>query len=69
MTVAAHARPRVKLSVGAQIADVTPHGFLKILKRTKNAIRDDGRWYAYEDIVEQIAAAQARFSASTESKE
>jgi hypothetical protein len=31
---------------------------LKILKRTGRAIRDDGRWFANLDVIEQIIVAR-----------
>ena len=57
MTTTARAA-RIKLSEGAQKTNLTPHGLLKILRRTKNAIRDDGHWFVYPEVIEQIAAAR-----------
>ena len=37
---------RITLSAGAQRANLTSQGLLKILRRTNSAIRDDGHWYA-----------------------
>jgi hypothetical protein len=48
----------IPLPAGARQANLTPPGLLKILKRTGKAIRDDGRWYATPEDVEQIAAAR-----------
>jgi hypothetical protein len=49
---------RIKLSAGAQRANLTSQGLLKILKRTDSAIRNDGRWYADPAKIDQIAAAR-----------
>jgi hypothetical protein len=46
------------LSTGAQQAGLTSQGLLKILRRTGNAVRDDGHWYADPTIVDQIATAR-----------
>ena len=53
-----HKSERVSLPEAAREAHLTPPGMLKILKRTGKAIRDDGRWYATPEDVEQIAAAR-----------
>jgi hypothetical protein len=52
------ASPRVSLSTGAKRTNLTPQGLLKILRRTNSAIRDDGRWYADQTVIEQIARAR-----------
>lgn len=48
----------VPLSAGARQTDLTPQGLLKILHRTNSAIRDDGRWYADQIVIDQIATAR-----------
>jgi hypothetical protein len=53
-----NALARIPLSAGARQANLTSQGFLKILRRTNNAIRDDGRWYVDPTIISQIAAAR-----------
>jgi hypothetical protein len=58
MAVVVTNRPLIPLSKGARRADLTPQGLLKILKRTKSAIRDDGRWLVDPEVVEQIVAAR-----------
>jgi hypothetical protein len=58
MPVAINARRPIPLSAGARTASLTSQGLLKILKRTKNAIRDDGRWFVDPDVVEQIVQAR-----------
>ena len=50
--------PLIPLARGADIAELTPPGLLKILRRTGNAIRDDGHWYAYPDVVREITKAR-----------
>jgi hypothetical protein len=50
--------PRMPLSAGAKITNLTPQGLLKILLRTNSAIRDDGHWYVRPTKVDQIAAAR-----------
>ena len=50
--------PLIPLARGADIAELTPPGLLKILPRTGNAIRDDGHWYADPAVVEEIARAR-----------
>jgi hypothetical protein len=52
------AQRRVSLSAGAQKTDLTPQGLLKILQRTRSAIRDDGHWYAYSNKIDEIATAR-----------
>jgi hypothetical protein len=49
---------RVSLSAGARQTNLTPQGLLKILHRTNSAIRDDGRWYADQAVIDQIAKAR-----------
>jgi hypothetical protein len=49
---------RISLSAAAQRTNLTSQGLLKILRRTGYAIRDDGRWYVHQSIVEQIAMAR-----------
>jgi hypothetical protein len=58
MTVTDGSQQPIPLSAGARMASLTSQGLLKILKRTKNAIRDDGRWYVDPAVVEQIAQAR-----------
>jgi hypothetical protein len=53
-----HNQHRISLSGGAQLAGLTPQGLLKILQRTGGAIRDDGRWYAEPERIDQIAVAR-----------
>ena len=53
-----HKSERVPLPKAAREANLTPPGLLKILKRTGNAIRDDGHWYADPQVVRQIAQAR-----------
>jgi hypothetical protein len=48
----------IPLSAGARQTNLTPQGLLKILRRTGNAIRDDGRWYAKPAVIDQIASAR-----------
>jgi hypothetical protein len=52
------ASSRVSLSAGAKQTNLTPQGLLKILHRTNRAIRDDGRWYADQSVIDQIAKAR-----------
>jgi hypothetical protein len=56
MAIAAYSR--VSLSAGARQTNLTPQGLLKILHRTNSAIRDDGRWYADQTVIDQIAKAR-----------
>jgi hypothetical protein len=49
---------RIKLHDAAREADLSPHGLLKILRRTNNAIRDDGRWYVLPHVLEQVIQAR-----------
>jgi hypothetical protein len=58
MPVATTASQPIPLSAGARMASLTSQGLLKILKRTKGAIRDDGRWYVSRDVVEEIVQAR-----------
>jgi hypothetical protein len=58
MIISDHSRLLIPLSAGAQTAGLTSPGLLKILKRTKSAIRDDGRWYVSPKVVEQIVQAR-----------
>jgi hypothetical protein len=58
MTVTGSSQQPIPLSAGARIASLTSPGLLKILKRTKSAIRDDGRWYVSPSVVEQIVQAR-----------
>jgi hypothetical protein len=58
MAVAVRKRPLIKLAAGARRASLTSQGLLKILKRTKSAIRDDGRWFVDPDVVDRIVAAR-----------
>jgi hypothetical protein len=58
MTVTDNSQPPIPLSAGARMASLTSQGLLKILKRTKNAIRDDGHWFVDPNVVEQIVAAR-----------
>jgi hypothetical protein len=51
-------RQRIPLAAAARQSRLTPHGLLKILRRTGKAIRDDGHWYAYPADVEQIIIAR-----------
>jgi hypothetical protein len=51
-------RRHIPLADGAQQTHLTPPGLLKILKRTENAIREDGRWYVDPSVVERIARAR-----------
>jgi hypothetical protein len=53
-----HRRNRIRLSAGARLTSLTSQGLLKILRRTGNAIRDDGRWYVDRTTIDQIATAQ-----------
>jgi hypothetical protein len=48
----------ISLSAGARQTNLTPPGLLKILRRTGNAIRDDGRWYVDSAVIDQIASAR-----------
>jgi hypothetical protein len=48
----------IPLSAGARQTNLTPQGLLKILQRTGNAIRDDGRWYAKPAAIDRIASAR-----------
>jgi hypothetical protein len=50
--------PRIPLSAGARQTNLTSQGLLKILRRTDNAIREDGRWYVDPTIIDKIAAAR-----------
>jgi hypothetical protein len=43
---------------GARKAELTPQGLFKILKRTGNLTRDDGRWYCDPDIVDRVIEAR-----------
>jgi hypothetical protein len=58
MAVTISKRPLITLSASARKASLTSQGLLKILKRTGRAIRDDGRWFADPDVVEQIVVAR-----------
>jgi hypothetical protein len=58
MTVTGSPRQPIPLSAGARRSNLTPQGLLKILKRTNRAIRNDGRWYVDQGVVEQIVAAR-----------
>ena len=59
MTVATtRRRNRIRLSAGARLTNLTSQGLLKILRRTGNAIRNDGRWYADPSIIDQIVTAR-----------
>jgi hypothetical protein len=58
MIVASPSRPPITLAAGARKASLTSQGLLKILKRTGRAIRDDGRWFANLDVIEQIIVAR-----------
>jgi hypothetical protein len=59
MTVATtRRRNRIRLSAGARLTNLTSQGLLKILRRTGNAIRDDGRWYVDRSIIDQIGTAR-----------
>ena len=49
---------RIKLHDAAREADLSPHGLLKILKRTGSVIRDDGRWYVLPHVLEQVIQAR-----------
>jgi hypothetical protein len=49
---------RIPLATAARQSRLTPHGLLKILRRTGKAIRDDGHWYADPAVVEQIVGAR-----------
>jgi hypothetical protein len=54
MTINTH----IKLHDAAREADLSPHGLLKILKRTGSVIRDDGRWYVLPDVLAQVIQAR-----------
>lgn len=58
MRVATTHRRRIRLSAGARLTNLTSQGLLKILRRTRSAIRDDGRWYVDPSIIDQIAIAR-----------
>jgi hypothetical protein len=58
MAVSDFQRSRIPLSQGANAANLTPPGLLKILQRTGRAIRDDGHWYADLAHVEEIKKAR-----------
>ncbi len=58
MTVTVTERNPIPLSAGARKTNLTPQGLLKILRRTKSVIRDDGRWYVDPNVVEQIVVAR-----------
>ena len=49
---------RIALPVAAQQVKLTAQGLLKILQRTGNTIRDDGRWYVDPEVVDRIIAAR-----------
>ncbi len=50
---------RIPLPTGARDANVTPQGFIKILRRAGvHLIRDDGRWYVDPADVDRIIAAR-----------
>ena len=51
-------RSLISLALGARKTNLSPPGLLKILKRIKGAIRDDGRWYVDPTIVNEIAKAR-----------
>jgi hypothetical protein len=51
-------RQRIPLAAAARQSRLTPHGLLKILRRTRKAIRDDGHWYADPADVEAIIMAR-----------
>ena len=51
-------QPRIPLSAGARLTNLTSQGLLKILRRTGNAIRNDGRWYVDPSIIDQIGTAR-----------
>jgi hypothetical protein len=55
----AKTKQRIPLAAAAQRSRLTPHGLLKILRRTGKAIRDDGHWYADPvDVAEIVTARQ-----------
>lgn len=58
MIVSDRLEPPIPLSAGARMASLTSQGLLKILKRTKSAIRDDGHWYVSRHVVEEIVQAR-----------
>lgn len=58
MSINADTKNRIALPAAAQQARLTPLGLLKILRRTGNAIRDDGRWYVDPAVVKQIITAR-----------
>jgi hypothetical protein len=58
MIVADSQHRPIPLAAGARKSNLTSQGLLKILKRTKSAIRNDGRWYVDPGVVEQIVAAR-----------
>jgi hypothetical protein len=49
---------RIPLAPAAGRADLTPHGLLKILRRTDTAIRDDGHWFVAPAVLEKIISAR-----------
>jgi hypothetical protein len=49
---------RIRLSAGARQTNLTSQGLLKILRRTGSAIRDDGRWYVDQSVVDEISTAR-----------
>jgi hypothetical protein len=58
MEVRDSSHPSIPLSAGAREASLTSQGLLKILKRTKSAIRVDGRWFVDPRVVERIVVAR-----------
>jgi hypothetical protein len=49
---------RIPLSTAARKLGLSAQGALKVLKRSGNAIRDDGRWFADPADIDQIQKAR-----------
>jgi hypothetical protein len=58
MSIPGQTANRIALPVAAQQVKLTSQGLLKILQRTGNTIRDDGRWYVDPEVVDRIIAAR-----------
>jgi hypothetical protein len=50
--------PCVPLVIAAAELSLSPNGLLYILRKTKSAIRDDGRWYVKRSEVLKIEKAR-----------
>jgi hypothetical protein len=49
---------RLPLVPAAKRANLTPAGLLKILRRSRLAIRDDGKWFVNESDLDVVIAAR-----------